>query len=255
MLQRLRSQGTVRLGIAGEVPYGYIDKNGDLTGEAPELAKIIFKRLGVDHVQPVPTEFGSLIPGLNSLQFDVISAGMFINPDRCQQVIFANPDYEAKDSFIVRKGNPKHLTSYEAIKKSGAKLCSGPAYAEIDYAVAAGISRSSIAIYPDQLAGLLAVKQGRADAFAGTSPTVRKVVQQAGGGSVEMTTPFVPVVDGKPQHGAGGFAFRKGETNLRDAFNRELAKMKKSGELLRVIKPFGFGRSEMTNLTAKELCK
>ena len=71
LLDRLRAAGVVRLGIAGEIPFGYIDRDGRLTGEAPELGRAIFKRLGVDRVQPVPTEFGSLIPGLNSQQFDV----------------------------------------------------------------------------------------------------------------------------------------------------------------------------------------
>jgi polar amino acid transport system substrate-binding protein len=255
LLDRLRKQGSVRLGIAGEIPFGYIDKSGHLTGEAPELARIIFHRLGVDRVQPVPTEFGSLIPGLNSQQFDVISAGMFINPERCRQVIFADPDYEVMDSFIVRKGNPKNLHTYSDIKRSGAKLSSGSAYAEIDYAVAAGVPRGKISIYPDQLAGLLAVEQGRADAFAGTSLTVRNVIQQTHAHTVEMTKPFVPRVDGKPAHGAGGFAFRPGETRLRDAFNVELHRMKRSGELLRVVRPFGFTRTEMTDLTAKELCR
>ncbi|NED02034.1 ectoine/hydroxyectoine ABC transporter substrate-binding protein EhuB, partial [Streptomyces sp. SID6648] len=37
LLSRLRAQGVARLGIAGEIPFGYIDKNGELTGEAPEL--------------------------------------------------------------------------------------------------------------------------------------------------------------------------------------------------------------------------
>src|SRR5690242_14269310 len=115
LLDRLKAQGVVRLGIAGEIPFGYIDKDGHLTGEAPELAKVIFKRLGVGRVQPVPTEFGSLIPGLNSQQFDVVAAGMYVNPERCQQVIFADPDYQMLDSFIVRKGNPLGLHSYKDV--------------------------------------------------------------------------------------------------------------------------------------------
>lgn len=255
LLERLRALGTVRVGIAGEIPFGYISKEGEVTGEAPELAKIIFKRLGVPNVQPVPTEFGSLIPGLNSQQFDVISAGMFVNPDRCEQVLFADPDYEVLDAFIVRKGNPKNLQTYADIKRTGAKLASGTAYAEIDYAVDAGIKRSDIQIYPDQLAGLLAVAQGRADAFAGTSLTVRNVIRQTKNPKVEGTKPFLPEVDGKPAHGAGAFAFRKGEEPLRDAFNAELHKMKKSGDVLRVVKRFGFTETEMTDLTAEELCK
>ncbi|GGO88977.1 ectoine/hydroxyectoine ABC transporter substrate-binding protein EhuB [Wenjunlia tyrosinilytica] len=254
LLERLRRQGTVRLGIAGEIPFGYIDKDGELTGEAPELARIIFKRLGVPGVQPVPTEFGSLIPGLNSQQFDVISAGMFINPERCRQVLFADPDYEVLDAFIVRKGNPKKLRTYADVKKAGAKFASGAAYAEIDYAVDAGIPRGEISVYPDQLAGLLAVEQGRADVFAGTSLTVRKVIEQTRSRKAEMTEPFLPEVGGKPAHGAGGFAFRPGETRLRDAFTAELHRMKKSGELLRVVGPFGFTKTEMTGLTAQRLC-
>ncbi|MBH5335039.1 ectoine/hydroxyectoine ABC transporter substrate-binding protein EhuB [Streptomyces pactum] len=255
LLDRLRSQGTVRLGIAGEIPFGYIDKDGEFTGEAPEIARVIFKRLGVENVQPVPTEFASLIPGLRSQQFDVVSAGMYINPERCQQVIFADPDYKMLDAFIVAKGNPKDLHTYEDIVRTGAKMASGTAYAEIEYAVNAGVKRGDIAVLPDQLAGLLAVEQGRVDVFAGTTVTVHNVVEQTRSRKAEATEPFQPMVDGKPDIGAGAFAFRPGETALRDAFNVELRKMKKSGELLRIMRPFGFTEAEMTDLTAEELCK
>ncbi|MFE2061657.1 ectoine/hydroxyectoine ABC transporter substrate-binding protein EhuB [Streptomyces sp. NPDC059467] len=252
LLQRLRAQGVVRLGIAGEIPFGYIDKNGRLTGEAPELAKAIFKRLGVDNVQPVPTEFGSLIPGLNSQQFDVVAAGMYVNPERCQQVIFADPDYQMLDSFVVRKGNPKGLHDYRDIVAKKAKFATGTGYAEIQYAVEAGYKESDILIVPDQVAGLNAVEAGRVDVFAGTAVTVREVVKKSA--KAEATKPFAPLVGGKPHVDGGAFAFRSAETRLRDAFDVELRKLKRSGELLRILRPFGFTRAEMTDLTAKELC-
>ncbi|MFF8092240.1 ectoine/hydroxyectoine ABC transporter substrate-binding protein EhuB [Streptomyces sp. NPDC016675] len=252
LLDRLRAQGVARLGIAGEVPFGYIDRNGELTGEAPELAKVIFKRLGVDRVQPVPTEFGSLIPGLASQQFDVVAAGMYINPDRCAQVIFSDPDYQMLDSFIVRRGNPLDLHDYKDVVAKKAKFATGTGYAEIAYAVEAGYKESDILIVPDQVAGLNAVEAGRVDVFAGTALTVREVVKKSG--KTEATQAFQPIVDGKPHTDGGGFAFRPTETNLRDAFNVELQKLKKSGELLRILKPFGFTEDEMTDLTAKELC-
>ncbi|MFP8906424.1 MULTISPECIES: ectoine/hydroxyectoine ABC transporter substrate-binding protein EhuB [Streptomyces] len=252
LLERIRAQNTVRVGIAGEVPYGYINDQGELTGEAPEIAKVIFNRLGVENVVPVPTEFGSLIPGLRSQQFDVVSAGMYINPQRCEQVIFADPEYVMLDAFIVPKGNPKGLNTYEDIVRTGAKMATGTAYAEIDYAVAAGVPRDEMLILPDQVAGLAAVEQGRADVFAGTSLTVRLVVE--GSDRAESTEPFQPMVDGEPAIGAGGFAFRPSSTVLRDAFNRELRRLKESGELLEIMRPFGFTEDEMTDLTAKELC-
>ncbi|MEU2776459.1 ectoine/hydroxyectoine ABC transporter substrate-binding protein EhuB [Streptomyces sp. NPDC007162] len=252
LLQRLRAQGVVRLGIAGEIPFGYIDRNGRLTGEAPKLAEAVFKRLGVDQVQPVPTEFGSLIPGLNSQQFDVVAAGMYVTPERCQQVIFADPDYQMLDSFVVRKGNPKGLHSYRDVVAKKAKFATGTGYAQIQHAVEAGYRQSDILIVPDQVAGLNAVEAGRVDVFAGTAVTVRDVVRKSA--KTEATKPFAPLVGGRPQVDGGAFAFRSAETRLRDAFNVELRKLKKSGELLRILRPFGFTQAEMTDLTAKELC-
>jgi polar amino acid transport system substrate-binding protein len=252
-LARLKTQGTVRLGIAGEAPYGYVDDQGEFTGEAPELARVIFKRLGVDSVQPVATDFASLIPGLNSQQFDVVSAGMYINPERCEQVIFADPEYQMLDSFIVRKGNPKNLRSYEDVVKAKARLATGAGYAEIGYAVAAGIPEKNVVILQDPVAGLNAVESGRIDVFAGTALTSRQVVKKSR--KAEATEPFAPVVDGAKQIDGGGFAFRPTDTELRDAFNVEIHKMKKSGELFRILKPFGFTENEMTTLTAKELCR
>ncbi|MFI6016173.1 ectoine/hydroxyectoine ABC transporter substrate-binding protein EhuB [Streptomyces sp. NPDC051287] len=252
LLERLRAQGVVRLGIAGEIPFGFIDRNGELTGEAPELAKAVFKRLGVDRVQPVPTEFGSLIPGLNSQQFDVVAAGMYVNPERCEQVIFADPDYQMLDSFIVRKGNPKGLHNYKDVVAKKAKFATGTGYAEIQYAVEAGYKESDILIVPDQVAGLNAVEAGRVDVFAGTALTTREVVKKSA--KAEATKAFAPLVDGKPHVDGGAFAFRSAETKLRDAFNVELRKLKKSGELLRILRPFGFTEAEMTDLTAEQLC-
>ncbi|MFG3657315.1 ectoine/hydroxyectoine ABC transporter substrate-binding protein EhuB [Streptomyces sp. NPDC047706] len=252
LLGRMRAAGVVRLGIAGEIPFGYIDKNGELTGEAPELAKAIFKRLGVDRVQPVPTEFGSLIPGLNSQQFDVVAAGMYVTPERCEQVIFADPDYQMPDAFVVRKGNPMELRDYRSAFARKARIATGTGYAQIEHAVEAGYRRGDILIVPDQVAGLNAVEAGRVDFFAATAVTSRMVVR--GSAKAEATRPFTPVIDGKPQLAGGAFAFRPNETKLRDAFNVELHRMKKSGEVFRILRPFGFTRAEMTELTAKELC-
>ncbi|MGK5529098.1 ectoine/hydroxyectoine ABC transporter substrate-binding protein EhuB [Streptomyces sp. URMC 129] len=251
LLARLRESGRVKIGIANEPPFGYIDDDGEPTGEAPEVAKVIFRRLGVADVTPVPVEFSALIPGLKARQFDVVSAGMYINPTRCAQVLFSDPDYLMPDAFVVPAGNPEGLRDYADVREKDLTLATGQAYAQIDYARAAGVG--DLLILPDQVAGLEAVAQGRAAAFAGTSVTVKSVVE--GSGQVEATEPFQPVVDGEPAYGAGGFAFRRTERTLRDAFNDELLRLKDSGELLEIVEPFGFSEAEMTDLTAEELCR
>ncbi|NJQ01895.1 ectoine/hydroxyectoine ABC transporter substrate-binding protein EhuB [Streptomyces zingiberis] len=253
LLERLRAQGFVKLGLAGEQPLSYIGKDGKMTGYAPKVAQRIFERLGVPEVRPFPTEFGSLISGLNSQQFDVVAAGMYINPTRCAQVIFADPEYQMVSAFIVRKGNPMNLNSFEDVAKSGARFATGSGYADIAYAQEVGIK--NIMTLPDQLAGVLAVEQGRADVFSGTAVSMRNAVKQAGSRRVEATEEVQAKIDGEPVTDAGAFAFRKAETNLRDAFNRELHKMKDSGELLRIMRPFGYTEEQMTDLTAEEKCR
>jgi polar amino acid transport system substrate-binding protein len=254
LLERLRKQGTVRLGIAGEIPYAYIDKDGRLTGEAPRVAGEIFKRLGVPHTEPVPIDFGSLIPGLRSNQFDVIAAGMFINPQRCAQILFSDPDYQVQEALIVPKGNPKKLRVYTDIARAGATMGVATGGIEIQYAESSGVRSGRIQIYNDQLSGLEGIEAGRMDCFAGTSLTLRSLLATGHHPKVELTEPFIPVIHGKKQYGAGGYGFRPGETRLVAAFDEQLHRLRASGELLRLIAPFGFTRTEMTTLTAKELC-
>jgi polar amino acid transport system substrate-binding protein len=254
LLERLRARGTVRLGIGGEPPLNYIDKRGELTGSDPSIARTIFQRLGVPHVEPRPMEFNSLIPGLTSRQFDVIAAGMYITPERCEQVLFADPHYQMKDQFIVAQGNPERLHDYRDVYEKKVKLATVAGYAEIGFANKAGIRTEDMHLVHDPLSGLLAVKQGRVHVFSTTTATIRYVFRQASSDEVDFTEPFNPLGHTSKLPG-GAFAFRKGESRLRDAFNHELLKMKKSGELLRLMRPHGFREGENTSQTAEELCE
>src|SRR5690606_29427021 len=123
-LQAAKESGSVRIGYANEAPFAYMDSgSGQLTGESVEIARAVLKRMGIEKVEGVLTEFGSLIPGLQARRFDIIAAGMYVTPERCQQVAFSNPTYGVGQSFLVQKGNPKNLHSYEDIaKQDDAKL-------------------------------------------------------------------------------------------------------------------------------------
>ena len=86
-----RSDGYIRVGFANEAPFGFATPDGKLTGEAPEVAKAVLAKMGITQVDGVLTEFGSLIPGLQAGRFDIIAAGMFVNPTRCEQVPSPSP--------------------------------------------------------------------------------------------------------------------------------------------------------------------
>ncbi|MFC4004850.1 ectoine/hydroxyectoine ABC transporter substrate-binding protein EhuB [Prauserella oleivorans] len=254
LLQRLRDSGTVRMGFANERPFGFINSAGDLTGEAPEVGKEVFRRLGVDSFEPKLADFSSLIPGLKAGLFDVIAAGMYITPDRCAEIEFTNPDYNAPAALLLPKGNPKGLSDLDSIVRKRARIGVLTGSVEEGYAADSGIPRSRVVVFPDQSSGIDGVLAGRADCLMLTRLSLTSALQQRPGAQLEIGPSFIPVVKGEKQFGAGGFGFRKGETNIVRAFNRELTIMQERGEILKLTKPFGFSQDEMTRLTAADLC-
>jgi len=252
LLEEARENG-ITIGIANERPYGY-EEDGQATGEAPELAKEVFSRLGIEDIDFQVVEFGALINGLNAGRFDVIAAGMFINPERADQVLFADPDYCATTAFAVPAGNPQGLTDFASVVETGARLGVMSGAVEEDYALGSGVPGGQISGFqttPDVFDALTA---GRVDAVALTSITVREQVADLPG--YEATEGFVPVIDGEEQLGCGAFAFRYDNREFRDAFNEELNAMKEAGEILPIIEPFGFTSTEVDvarDLTVEDL--
>ena len=81
----------ITVGIAGEVPYSYLDDEGNPTGATVALAERIFGDMGYE-VEAELVDWDNLIPGLNAERFDAISAGMSITPERCEEAAFAEPE-------------------------------------------------------------------------------------------------------------------------------------------------------------------
>ena len=218
-LERIQSTGTVRIGYANEAPFAYTETSGKVTGESPEIATKVFTAMGVKKVEPVLTEWGALIPGLRAGRFDVIAAGMYITPPRCQQVIFTDPHYQIPDTLLVKRGNPKNLHSYADVAKNpDVRLAIMSGTAELGYARAEGVSDEQIVQVPDTTAQLQAVRAGRADASVGTALTMKGLAAK-GGDSVEAIADFKD----DPAHiGYGALAFRPDDKDLRDAVNQQL---------------------------------
>jgi polar amino acid transport system substrate-binding protein len=257
-LAAARKAGTINVGFANEAPYDFATAAGTLTGEAPTVARAIMKQLGVKSITGVLTEFQSLIPGLEAGRFDMVAAGMFITPQRCQQILFSNPDYAAPEALAVPTGNPKHLQTLQDVAKAHVPVGVLSGAVEVGLAKSAGVSGSNIKQFPDQTSMIEGLTAGRIAAICLTSISLRSAIKTSGHGKVELATPFFPVVNGKKQVDAGGYGFRKSDSSLCDAFNRALKKLQDDGSLLKMVEPFGFGASEINaakNLTATKLCK
>jgi polar amino acid transport system substrate-binding protein len=254
-MEKIKKSGEITIGIANEIPYGYKTPGGEIKGEGPDVAREVLSRMGITKVKGVVTEFGSLIPGLRAGRFDIIVAGMYITPKRCRQVLFSEPTYSIGESFLVPKGNPRGLKSYEDVRKNkDIKLGVMGGAVEQGYARAMGIPKEQIVVLPDNFSGLDAVRSGRIDAYAGTSLTIAKLA--AKNSSVDMVVDFVdPVIKGKKIRGFGAVAFRKEDKAFRDEFNRYLKDFIGTKKHRAMVSVYGFTKANLPGKkTAAELC-
>lgn len=252
-LEELQDAGSITVGFAGEQPYSF-EEDGELDGATIALHEEIFANLGIDEVEGVQTEFGSLIPGLNAGDFDVVSAGMSILPERCEQASFGDPEILYTTGLMVPEGNPDNLQDLSDVKDAGAKIATQTGAIESDYAKQLDIENLEVDSSQD---GMDAVTRGRADAFALTGISLRTMAERNEDAKVEVTDPFVAVVDGKEQVGAGATVFRDKDSDLREAYNEELAKITESEEKYdEVIGEYGFTDAERPkgDLTTEQLC-
>ncbi|MEX2032298.1 MAG: transporter substrate-binding domain-containing protein, partial [Dehalococcoidia bacterium] len=213
----------------------------------------------IPEVQGVVVPFGSLIPGLQAGRFDIIAAGMFINPDRCGQILFSDPDYCIPQAFGVAAGNPLSLNSYEDVAaNSDAKLGVLSGGVEEGYAADLGVADGQIQRFSDAPDMAEALQAGRVDAIAATSLSVRAQLDRLSDSGLEMTAGFTPVIDGVAQNGCGGYGFRNGDADLHKEFNRALNQMKQDDAIVAITEPFGFGPTEIgaaKDVTAADLCE
>jgi len=253
-LESLREAGTVTVAYANEAPYSF-EKDGEVTGGTIALHREVFKRLGVDDLKGVKTDWGGLIPGLNAKRYDLVSAGMSITPERCGQAAFSVPEINYTTALMVKPAIPKQLSDMDSIKNSGAKMAAMTGAIEADYATQLAIPDPMLV--KDQQSGIDAVNSGRADVFALTAVSLNYAKANTPGLDVEVTKPFIAVIDGKPQNPAGATVFRKQDTSLRDAYNAEVKKiLADPAEYLRILGPFGFTLENLPDpkLTTEQLC-
>ena len=129
-LEDLKAQGFARVAIANEPPFTAVAADGKVSGAAPDVAREIFKRLGIDEIVASISEYGAMIPGLQAGRFDVVTAGLFMKPERCAAVVYSEPVLCDAEALLVKKGNPKGFQSYADIANSEGATVGAPVYCD-----------------------------------------------------------------------------------------------------------------------------
>ena len=255
-LDRIIDEKTIRVAVANEQPYGYIDSDGNLTGESPAVAREILRRIDPDiRMDGEAVDWSQLIPSLQEGAVDVVAAGMFITPARCEEVEFTDPTDVVGESFLVESGNPEDIGDYHSISDNpDAKVALVAGTVEYNYAMHAGIPADRAILYRDFTRAVDALEAGTVDAVGLTSLTARSLARRIGDGRFEATPQFYPVMNGEEQKGYGAFAFRKGDEAIVAAFNRELGEFIGSDEHWAMVEEFGFAPDMEPDMSAEQLC-
>jgi len=248
-LTRVEDTGILTVALANEPPAAIVNTDGTLTGVEIEVLRSVTDSMGVKELQGAITPFESMIPGLLAKRWDVIAAGLNMKQSRCEQALFSEPIIVSTQSFAVKKGNPKGLTSIaDAAKDPSIKIGVLPGSFEETMLQNNGIAKSQLTYLQDVRGGLEAVATGRVDAYSSPTLSLSQTVKDTPG--LEVT----PALTDAPLTGSG-VVFRKEDSDFRDKFNEGLAAFKETPEYADILKQWGFNADEVKGVTSEELCK
>jgi len=179
------------------------------------------------------TTFDGIIPALLAKKCDAVISGMNDTPERRKAVDFT--DYlKVGQSILVKKGNPKHITSLTGLSGHSVAVETGTTNRDFLAAESAKLQKAgkkgiTIKNFPKDTDAAAALKAGRVDAYFGDAPVAAlyaaqdKSLQVAG-------SPIAPI--------AIGIATRKGDA-LRPALQKGIAALYANGQIRKIVTKWG----------------
>lgn len=230
--QGTKEKEVLRVGTEGTyAPFTFHNEEGELTGYDVEVIKEVAKRMGVE-VEFMETQWDSMFAGLNSERFDLIANQVGINEDRLANYDFSTP-YTYSSSVIVTPADNNDINSFEDLQgeKSAQSLTSNyGAIAEENGAELIGVEGLAQSIE--------LIKQGRADVTVNDKLAVLDYMKAQNDESVKIVAESDDVSE-------MAFTFNKGNEELVDAVNQQLAAMKEDGTLAKISEEW-FGEDVST---------
>jgi polar amino acid transport system substrate-binding protein len=258
LLEKGRAQG-LTAGIANEQPYAYVGTDGKVTGANVEVLQAVLAGLGISKIDTPISDFGSLVPGLIAGRFDLIGAGLFINPNRCKVIGYSNPVTRSGGAFIVKAGNPLKLHSLKDVASSGkARLATQPGSNQVQEAKDSGIATANVVLFDKDTEALAALEAGRVDVVYFPDAEIISLIKKANSPGIERVLPFeqIPDAQGQPSWNYHAYGLPKNDPAFIQAFNDQLAKLRASGELLKILQKYGYTENELApaDITAAQRC-
>jgi len=218
---------TVRMGTEGAYPpYNFINEKGEVDGFERELGDELCKRAGLT-CEWVQNAWDSIIPNLQSGNYDTIIAGMIITDEREKLIDFTQ-------NYI-----PPAAGAYLSLK-ADVDVNSGIISAQVGTIQAGYVTESGATLLefdtPDK--AVAAVRNGQAAAVFADKDYLAPIAAESGGTMVLLAEEVA-------LGGGVGMALRESDTELREMFDKAIEDMKADGTLNRMITKW-FGQTAKT---------
>jgi polar amino acid transport system substrate-binding protein len=214
------SAGVVRLATEGAYPpFNLINDKGEVAGFEREFGDEVCKRAALECTWST-NEWDSIIPNLQSGNYDVIVAGMSITDERKKVIDFTQDYYPPTPSAFV-------AASADADCKSG------PVSAQVSTIQAAHVAESGMTLleFPTPDETVAAVRNGEAVCVFADSDYLRPLVNESNGA---LTFVGEPVSIG----GGVGMGVRQSDQELKGKLDGAITSMKADGSLNAMIEKY-----------------
>ncbi|HEX6708316.1 MAG TPA: transporter substrate-binding domain-containing protein [Albitalea sp.] len=220
----IKKSGVLKIGAqVAQVPWGFSDKSGKLSGYDIEFAELLAQDLGVKP-EFVPVTVANRTAALLTGQVDVLAAVVTILADRQKVVLFSRP-YSYLDTVLIGKASLPVMKSYAELKGQRIGVPRGSVQ---DNAVTKVNTGATIQRFDDDAAAVQALLTGQVDLAGAASTQLGPIAQVAGEGKYDVKL----VVS----RGYQGVAVRPGEREWVGYINDFIARKIASGELAALYK-------------------
>ncbi|WP_166417834.1 transporter substrate-binding domain-containing protein [Cochlodiniinecator piscidefendens] len=221
VIESIKEEGVIRIGLSLFTPWSMRDLNGDLVGFELDVGRKLAEDMGVE-VEFVPTSWDGIIPALVSGNFDVIISGMSITPQRNLTINFSNP-YAYSGMTILSNQSLTDGMSLEEYNSPDVTFAArrGATPAAV---IATIFPEANILLFDEDGAATQEVLNGNAHATMASEPTPSTEARRY------PDTLHVPFTETFQANGEA-FAMRKGDPDALNYFNNWIARQWRTGWL------------------------
>lgn len=214
---------TVRIGMdATYPPFESVNPKGEIVGFEVDYARALCAKMKLTCTFQ-NQDWDGIIPALLGDKFDVIISAMNITPARSQRVLFSDMYFSTSPVWVTTAANKSDDISPAAMKNKTVGTQSSTTFANYLEQLYKGVE---VKLYPGGDEPFLDLASGRIDYSVGDILVAQKMMEKSPGCCRIITT----IKRDTNIFGPGvGAAFRPGDADLKDMFNKAIAEADEDG--------------------------